>query len=99
MLELILLALASIAIDIILTVAVLAFVAVVEWFLTHQEHIDDNTIGFTVRRHLDNGQYAIVQGLFDQTTDTVDKVRQINAQRLDAKLGELHDKDPLVVYS
>ncbi|WP_066948693.1 hypothetical protein [Streptomyces lushanensis] len=99
MLELILMALASVVIDIVLTVVVLAFFAVVQWFLEVQESVDESDIAFTLKQELKNGEYAVFQGIFDQSTDRLEHVRRINTKQLDSKLSQAHAQDKLVVYT
>ncbi|WP_212831725.1 hypothetical protein [Catellatospora sp. TT07R-123] len=99
MLELILAALATAVVDLVLTVAVLGFVAVVQWFLDVQAELDDDDVAFTVTRALDTGGYTVYQGIFNQGSDRLGPVRRVDAQRLDPALARAHAREPLVVFA
>ncbi|MFI9814527.1 hypothetical protein [Saccharothrix variisporea] len=99
MLELILSALAGLIIEVVLTVVVLAFAAVVDWFVRRHAVMDEDDIAFTLRQQLDNGAYTIVQGIFDEATGQVTDARRVNANRLDPRLARAHARDDLAVYT
>ena len=99
MLELILAALAAVVIDVVVTVAILAFVSVVQWFLDLQENMDENDLAFTIKQELKSGNYTVYQGVFDKSTDKIKKARRINTNKLDTRLAEAHADDNLVVYT
>lgn len=99
MLELILAALAELIIEVVLTVVVLAFAAVVDWFVQRRAVMDENDIAFTLRRQLDSGGYTVVQGIFDESTNQVSDARRVNANRLDPRLAKAHARENLAIYT
>ncbi|MEJ2852671.1 MULTISPECIES: hypothetical protein [unclassified Saccharothrix] len=99
MLELILSALAGLIIEVVLTVVVLAFAAVVDWFVQRYASMDEDDIAFTLRQQLDTGAFTVVQGIFDQATGQVTEARRVNANRLDPRLAQAHARENLAVYT
>ncbi|MEU9890112.1 hypothetical protein [Sphaerisporangium sp. NPDC051011] len=98
MLEIILLSLAVIVFEAIVTFVVLAMAEILDWFLKFEQELDETTLPFTIRNQLENGEYTVYQGLFDATRNEVRKARKIGAKRLDDRLRELHSRDELAIY-
>lgn len=99
MLEALLRALADVIIEAIITVVLITFSIVIQYFLDLADSLDSDTMSFTLRTALENGKVALVQGTFNESTDEVRHARRIRGKRLDAKLQEVHHENELAVYS
>jgi hypothetical protein len=113
-LELIFIALIGATAVAVVTVVVLTFLNIIEWFRSRNDlHISDrDNLAFTIEGLLDSGQYRRVGGVFNQTTNkyniiqgiynrrthTVADHRPIAAERLDTSIRRLHEAEPLVIY-
>lgn len=71
-----------------------------DWFAVRKYVIvtDPDNIAFTVKDHLDSGNYRVVQGIFNKKTTTVKDKRVMEAEELDEDVKKMHEKDILVVY-
>lgn len=99
MLEAILYALTQFIIEVIITLLLVSLAAIVDWFLGISNTIDEEDLAFTLKQDLNNGEFTIVQGLFDQSTGKVETARRINGKQLDPKLAQAHNRDRLVLYT
>ena len=66
---------------------------IVEWFSNWLEapqnkSIRENTIGFTIQETAKDGNYALVQGIFNKSTNKVEEVRRIQADEVDDEVKE-----------
>lgn len=82
-------------------VAVLCADEIVNWF---QERLSSRTVssdhvGVTVMKHLDNGHYQVVQGIFNTTTEEVVERRVIEAEQIDADLRNAHDENGVAIWT
>ena len=57
------------------------------WISGHQE-VDKDAIGFTIREAIENGEYNIVQGVFNKATSQVEDARRIKAGQVDRQTRE-----------
>lgn len=57
-----------------------------------------NEVAFSIKEKMHNGDYAVVQGIFNQTTDQVQDAQEWSAQNLDHDLDRLHSREKLVVW-
>lgn len=82
-------------------IAYLVFSEIVDWFRSNRKLAanDRREIGFTLQKRLADGKYNTVQGVFNQETNSLGKVRQIKSAKVDNELAGYHKKDELVVYS
>lgn len=73
---------------------------IIQWFQDRYmgQHQAPNDIAFSIKEQLQNGDYTVVQGIFNQATDTVEHAQEWNAQNLDQDLQQLHARDKLVVW-
>jgi hypothetical protein len=86
-----------------LTVVVLAIVYyqdIVKWFRTRNDikEADKDNIAFTIKDLTENGDFKIVQGIFNKRTETVVDGQVIQAKDVDADLVATHGNKKLVVY-
>ena len=82
-------------------VAVLCADEIVSWFqgrlagrTAHSNHV-----GVTVLKHLNNGHFQVVQGIFDTATEEVVERRVIEAERIDANLRNAYDENGIAVWT
>jgi hypothetical protein len=83
-----------------LWLAAIGWNTVVGWFREHETLVaeDLERVGFTLQRELANGNYEVVQGVFDRRTDKVMAGRKMVSPHLDEKLREVHRHRQLAVY-
>lgn len=101
MLQALLSRLAGMVVEVVLTVAVLLFIEVINWFLGLDRELTEDDIGFTLKRELADGRTRVYQGVMRQRDGDVDirRIRRIDADRLDPKLEKDHADNPLVLYT
>jgi len=82
-------------------VTVLCADEIVSWFQGRlsQRKVHTSHVGVTVLQCLDTGNYQVVQGIFDTTTQEVVERRVIEAERIDADLRNAHDKDGIAIWT
>ena len=65
-------------------------------------HKNKDNLAFTIRDKLNNGNYQVVQGIFNDRTGNVIKEITIEAEEIDEELKQIHDeyedKDCVVIY-
>lgn len=73
---------------------------IVQWFQQRfrGRHKAPNEVAFSVKEELQNGDYAVIQGIFDQNTDQVEQAQEWSAQDLDHDLQRAHAREKLVVW-
>lgn len=98
MIEIIAAALAYAVFQAIITVAVLLISAVVTWFVERANEMSENDIAFTLKQEMAQG-YTVYQGIFNQSSGHLGKVRKIKASQLDSDLRRAHAQNNLVVYT
>lgn len=72
----------------------------VQWFQERFLHRrkDPQEVAFSLKERLNNGEYKVVQGIFNQETEQVQDAKVWNAHELDAQLQQVHAHDELVVW-
>lgn len=97
MLSTLLLLLAGVALT---AVAVITFAAIVEWFQDRESLVlsDTANLAFTIKDRLDNGDYAIYQGVFNSNSTTLLDCRKLASSSVDASTEAVHKSQPLVIY-
>lgn len=81
-------------------IAVLYWDDIVEWFRNrHQlKEADRDRIAFTLSQKYANGEFNLVQGIFDKRESVLVSGRKIRAKELDPRLAEHHAGRDLVIY-
>jgi hypothetical protein len=85
--------LAVIPIATAVTVLVLNFTQIIDWFKVRRTNIpevDKARIYFTMRDLWAAGNYCTVQGVFDRTTQQTESVRSIRSSAIDTRLAAYH---------
>lgn len=84
-----------------IAVTVLKWDTVIEWFTGYKKKVslqDKNDLGFTTAKKMENGEYKVVQGVFNQKTNKVKDATAYEAKELDKEMSKFHEKDELVIY-
>ncbi|MFI2632324.1 hypothetical protein ACH5A2_18295 [Streptomyces collinus] len=86
-----------------LTVVVLAIVyydEIVDWFQSRNDlkESDKENVGVTVKTWMKEGNYKIVQGIFNKRTETLVDGRVMRTKEVDHKLDQVHGPNEIVVY-
>ena len=87
-------------------IAFLSYEEIIDWFYEYLDtlHSDQNNLGFTqlIKDKLENGNYQIVQGIFNQRTGNVIEDRVVEAEEIDDELLGIHeeyeDEDSIVLH-
>ena len=92
-------ALAGVALTLIV-IAILKWNVIVEWFQhrSHLKQVDLNNVGFTLMQYQLAGNYRTVQGVFNKRTNQVHEARQIDSQKIDGDVMNIHAGKDLVIY-
>jgi hypothetical protein len=91
-----------------LTALVIKFLGwdrIIGWFRNKQDlkEEDRDNIAFTVNQALANGNYSVVQGIFNTRTNELaglntDGGQKYEAEKIDDKLKEAHEGKDLLIY-
>lgn len=78
----------------LIAVAFLAYEEIIDWFDEYLDtiHSSKNNLAFTIKNELENGNYQIVQGIFNQRTGDMIESREIEAEEIDEELLEVHEE-------
>jgi hypothetical protein len=88
----------------LIAVAFLAYEEIIDWFDEYLDtiHSSKNNLPFTIKDELENGNYQIVQGIFNQRTGDMIEGREIEAEEIDEELLDIHeeyeDEEGIVLY-
>ena len=93
-------ALGAAAIAAIVTLVVLRYDDIVNWFRSRQRLVasDTNNIAFTLKQHLSNNNFEVVQGIFNAETNKLADGVIIRANQLDSQVEFSHRTHDLVIY-
>ena len=80
--------------------AILTVNAVVDWFKSRAALVNSDraNIAFTVKERLNNGDFALYQGIFNQRTEELLEGRKLVGEELDGQLAQMHGDKSMVVY-
>lgn len=80
--------------------AVLHYDEIVDWFRPRlEDEIDEAHVGITILKHLDSGNYQLVQGIFDTQSEEVVEHRTLEAEEVDQQLVSAHDANGVCVWT
>ena len=88
----------------LVTLALLTLQEIMDWFSQHFDvlHRNKDNLAFTIRDKLKNGNYQVVQGIFNDRTGDVIEERTIEAEKIDEDLRQIHneyeDENCVVIY-
>jgi hypothetical protein len=93
-------ALAMLAVEVVV-IAYLTYNFIVNWFRNRSpiKEQDKDNIAFTLKENLESGNFRLVQGVFNPSTEKLVDGRVIETKELDEKMSELHSENKLVVYN
>jgi hypothetical protein len=85
----------------IIYLALLTYKKIKDWFrkkhsLTEE---DKHNIETTIKTQMDNGHYAVVQGIFNEETDEFVDGQRFEAEELDSELSAKHNRNTVVLYN
>ena len=60
---------------------------------------DRENLAFTIKDDLKNGNYRVIQGVFNRNTEKVVGGEKYETEQLDEELDELHEDNRLVIYN
>lgn len=87
------------ALAVVMFVAI-SFDEIVQWFRSRNgiKEADKDNIAITIKQRLDNGEFRVVQGIFNKRTDALAEARVMQARQLDPAFENVHRDTELVVY-
>ena len=93
-------ALAMLAVEVVV-IAYLTYNFIVNWFRNRSpiKEQDKDNIAFTLKENVASGNFRLVQGVFNPSTEKLVDGRVIETKELDEKMSELHSENKLVVYN
>ncbi|MBQ7695549.1 MAG: hypothetical protein IJT50_10540 [Lentisphaeria bacterium] len=69
------------------------------WLSLHPAE-DENSIGFTIQETVKDVKYALVQGVFNKSTNQIEDARRIHADEVDAEVKEqCFGKEKITIFS
>jgi len=93
--------LAAAGITTAIILAILNWSRIVDWFKGRKslKQQDKDNIAFTIKQEMANGNFEVVQGIFNEETEELLDGEKYEAEELDAELAKHHRNGPLVVYN
>lgn len=93
--------LAAIAGAAAVTLLMLNFKRIVQWFVGRRalKESDKENIAFSVQEKLKNGEYKTVQGIFNTASEEVLDAEVYESKEIDKDLENIHSSDKLVIYN
>jgi hypothetical protein len=81
-------------------ISLLTYEEILSWFKPRLSASEKNIIGYSIMKHLDNGNYNTVQGIFDTDSQQILDSRTIESKEVDYELEKLHEENNgYVVYT
>ncbi|GAA4683392.1 hypothetical protein [Phytohabitans rumicis] len=102
MLELLIIAAIAIAnIAAAVYIVFLTITEIVSWFRNNRRLSQNDTreVGFTLQKRLANGDYNTIQGVFNQSTNEIAAIREVNSSSVDGDLARNHQGNDLAIYT
>lgn len=81
-------------------IALITYAQVREWFEDH-EHLrrqDRENVAITIKTALANGEFEVVQGVYNQRNNTFVESRTLVSGGLDEHLTRLHSRSRVVIH-
>lgn len=66
---------------------------------TELKESDVNNIGFSLQEKLSSGDFKTVYGIFNKSSQKVLTAEAVSSQQVDARVSEMHNRNPLVVFN
>ncbi len=84
-----------------IVVAVLSFDAIVDWFVEQIRagQVNKNQLCVTLLKQIKEGDYKIVQGIFDTTSNQCVVERTVEAKKVDPEFLRAHDRNGRAVWA
>ncbi len=87
------------AIAAVVIISFLTMAVIISWFRSKQSIATrSGRVSFTLQMKLETGDHGLVQGVYNQNTNSLEEGRTIKYDSLDADLKEKHRRHDLVVY-
>ena len=100
---LILAGIACVAISVVVHFVLLHWQEIINWFnkwINRHQNVDKDAVGFTIKEAMENGQYNVVQGVFNKSSNTVEDVRRIKADNLDQQTrAQCYGKEKVTLFT
>ncbi|MBO4633225.1 MAG: hypothetical protein J5858_15005 [Lentisphaeria bacterium] len=100
---LILAGIASVVISVVVHFVLLHWQEIINWFskwINRHQNVDKDAVGFTIKEAIESGQYNVVQGVFNKSSNTVEDVRRIKADNLDEQTrAQCYGKDKVTIFT
>jgi hypothetical protein len=84
----------------VVVLAIIYYDDIVKWFRARNDIkvADKDNIAFTIKQRLENGDYKVVQGIFNKRTDDLVEGHAMQSEKLDEELERQHESNELVIY-
>jgi len=88
----------------LIAIAFLYYEEIMDWFEENLDtlHSNKNNLAFTITDMLDNGNYKVIQGIYNTRNDEIIEGRGVEAEEIDEELLEVHeeyeDENGIVIY-
>lgn len=71
------------------------------WFQSRlsRNSFSSNRVGFTVMKHLNNGNFQVVQGVLNTATEEIVEGRTVEAEQIDSELRNAHDHRGFAIWN
>ncbi len=73
---------------------------IISWFQQYTTLLagNANNVAFTLAESMKVGNYKVVQGIFDKSTNRLHEARRVTSTRVDEEVERIHANDKLAVY-
>ena len=100
---LILAGVASVVISVVVHFVLLHWQEIIGWFnnwINGHQNVDKDAIGFTIQEAIKDGKCNVVQGVFNKSTNAVEDVRRITADKLDQQTrAQCFGKEKVTIFN
>jgi hypothetical protein len=81
-------------------VAIIKFAKIKAWLRARQNltQEDKDVIAFTIKKNLEDGNYEVVKGFFNTSTDELLDGEKEQSRKIDDELEQVHNGKELVLY-
>jgi hypothetical protein len=73
---------------------------IISWFQQHTALLANNAnnVAFTLAESMKSGDYKVVQGIFNKSTNQLHEARRVTSTQVDEEFEHIHANDKLAVY-
>ncbi len=82
-------------------IAVLSYEKFMQWFQQRQSLLqsDRDLIGYSIKKHLSNGNVKVVQGIYDTCLEKNIEAQTTETHSLDSRIANAHNQEGIAIWT